>query len=217
MIAMKVILSLVAMATLALSAGAALAADAPAAAPAEGAKAPTLKTEVKNLLVWWADQVALTEDQKAQIKTILATVKEDVAKAEGLEAKAKVLRDAAEKIKAVVLTDEQRKKLQELRQSLVGLVHDQLQAMADRFGLAEEQIAAALDILKAAHEEAQQVKELVAKVKIYRDALEAIRTKVLTDEQRQKIEDLRAKFEEIRAKLMERTRRAAPADAPAQE
>ena len=65
---------------------------------------------------------------------------------------------------------------------------DRLQGMGQQWGLTEEQVAAAKKILQAAAEAAKQAPDLQAKMKIMQDAMEQIRTTVLTDEQRAKMQ-----------------------------
>ena len=57
----------------------------------------------------------LTEEQKAKVKEIMATAREDAKKAPDKEAKKAIFKAAWEKIKNQVLTAEQRTKLEELK------------------------------------------------------------------------------------------------------
>jgi antitoxin component HigA of HigAB toxin-antitoxin module len=188
-----------------VAAGALWAQDA--AAPAEGAKAPA-KAEAKAALAWWIDQVGLSDKQKEDIKAVLTAAKEAAAQAVDAPAKMQILQAAMEKIQTTILTEEQRAKLQELRYSLVGIAQERLQAMAQQFGITDEQIAAARDILKAAAEQAKAAQDFQTKIKIFADALEKIRTTVLTDEQRAKMEEvqkqMRERLQQLRQRMQER-------------
>ena len=61
------------------------------------------------------NKLNLTEDQKAKVKEIMATAREDAKKAPDKEAKKAIFKAAWEKIKNQVLTAEQRTKLEELK------------------------------------------------------------------------------------------------------
>ena len=119
-----------------------------------------------------------------------------------------VLKDAMEKIHSTVLTDEQRAKLEELGQKVGAQVMDRLQGMGQQFGLTDDQIAAAKTILQAAAEAAKQAPDLQAKMQIFKDAMEKIRTTVLTDEQRAKMQQgqgqMSEKMQQMREKMKER-------------
>ncbi len=67
-----------------------------------------------NPLIGLVKQLNLTDDQKAQIKQILQQAKQDAQAATDKSAKKQIMQDAFKKIRDTVLTDEQRKKLQEL-------------------------------------------------------------------------------------------------------
>ncbi len=59
--------------------------------------------------------LGLTDDQKAQIKTIMTAAREQAKTAADRAAKVKIFRDAFEKVKTTVLTDAQRQKLADLK------------------------------------------------------------------------------------------------------
>jgi Spy/CpxP family protein refolding chaperone len=60
-------------------------------------------------------ELRLTPDQRAKIRAILEPARAAAQQAADHHAKMKILRDAFEKVKAEVLTDEQRKELESLR------------------------------------------------------------------------------------------------------
>jgi Spy/CpxP family protein refolding chaperone len=62
-----------------------------------------------------ADKLGLTDEQKAQIKTIMQQARKDAQAAPDKAAKVKVMQAAREKIRTTVLTEEQRKKAEEMR------------------------------------------------------------------------------------------------------
>ena len=65
-----------------------------------------------------AKALGLTDDQKAQIKTIQDKAKADAEKADTQEAKMTIWKAAHEQITTKVLTEEQRKKLAEMREKM---------------------------------------------------------------------------------------------------
>jgi Spy/CpxP family protein refolding chaperone len=60
-------------------------------------------------------KLGLTDEQKAQVKTILTAAREQAKNAPDREAKMKIMREAFDKIRTTVLTDEQRTKLADLK------------------------------------------------------------------------------------------------------
>lgn len=66
----------------------------------------------------------LTDDQKAKIKEIMEQARKDAQAATDREAKQKIMQDARKKIHDTVLTDDQRKKLEELRKDRPQRKHD---------------------------------------------------------------------------------------------
>jgi transcription initiation factor TFIIIB Brf1 subunit/transcription initiation factor TFIIB len=170
-------------AVLAISAGWVLAENAATAAgPGDVAKARGERI---------AERLGLSAGQQEQMRTILKAAHEQAESSADREAKMKVMREAMEKIKATVLNDEQRKKFDEVRENPGDRARERVAEMADRLGLTPEQKEAAKAIMQAAHELAQNASEPAAKVRIFRDAMEKVRTTVLTDDQRKKFEAAR--------------------------
>jgi periplasmic protein CpxP/Spy len=71
-----------------------------------------------------AKELNLTDDQKAKSKEILQQARKDAQAATDKEAKQKIMQDARKKIHDTVLTDDQRKKLEELRKNRPQRKHD---------------------------------------------------------------------------------------------
>jgi hypothetical protein len=141
--------------------------------------------------------VGLSPEQKESVKAIVQAAREQAQNAPDREAKAKIFREAMEKVKATVLTDEQRKKLDAGREgrgpgaggeTVADRVKDHLARLTERLSLTPAQQEAAREILKAAHEQAQGATDPQAKAKLLREAMEKIRATVLTDDQRKKFE-----------------------------
>jgi hypothetical protein len=205
------LLVLVVGAVMAVAAGSALAADE-AAAP----KAPA-KAGIKAGINLQLDQINLSDEQKEQIKAIIQTAREQAQAATDIQAKLQIFADAVEKIRTTVLTDDQRAKLEGIKSDIVGQIQVKLQGIAQQSGMTEEQIAAAKAIMQAAAEEAKNAPDLQAKLQIFKDAMEKIRTTVLTEEQRAKMqqseEQIKQKMEQLREKM--KARRGQESSAPA--
>ena len=154
------------------------------------------------------ERAGLTPEQKEAVKAIMQPAREAAEKATDREAKAKILREAIEKVRTTVLTDDQRKKLEAVREdrgpggeSVAERVKEHLARLTERLGLTPAQQEAAMEILKAAHGEMQNAADVQAKAKIMRDAMEKIRTTILTDDQRKKFEVGREEVKERRPGL----------------
>ena len=150
------------------------------------------------------ERAGLTPEQKEAVKAIMQPAREAAEKAADREAKAKIMREAIEKVRTTVLTDDQRKKLDAVREggaggeSVAERVKEHLARLTERLGLTPAQQEAAMEILKAAHGEMQNAADVQAKAKIMRDAMEKIRTTILTDDQRKKFEVGREEVKERR-------------------
>jgi Spy/CpxP family protein refolding chaperone len=154
------------------------------------------------------ERAGLTPEQKEAVKAIMQPAREAAEKAADREAKAKIMREAIEKVRTTVLTDDQRKKLEAVREgggpggeSIAERVKEHLARLTERLGLTPVQQEAAMEILKAAHGEMQNAADVQAKAKIMRDAMEKIRTTILTDDQRKKFEVGREEVKERRPGL----------------
>ena len=134
------------------------------------------------------ERLGLTADQKTQAQAILKAAHEEAEKAPDREAKAKIFHDAMEKIKTTVLTPDQQKKMGEGHEGPADRAKEMLSRMAERLGLTPDQVEKAKAILQTAHEQAEKAPDREAKAKIIREALEQIKTTILTDEQRTKME-----------------------------
>ncbi|MCX5653975.1 MAG: Spy/CpxP family protein refolding chaperone [Planctomycetota bacterium] len=169
------------MGVLALSAGWVLAENA--ATPAAGAGGD-LQARGEHI----AERLGLSAEQREQMKAILKAANEEAQGAADREAKAKTYREAMEKIKSTVLNDEQRKKWEEVRKGAGDRAREHAGEMFERLNLTPEQKDAVKTIMQAAREQAQGATDREAKAKILRDAVEKVKTTVLTDEQRKKLD-----------------------------
>ena len=113
-------------------------------------------------------QLELTDEQKEQMQAIMAA--------------------ARQQIHDDVLTDEQRVKLEELKQARG---EEMLTRMTERHGLTAEQVEQVRAIMTAAHEQAEAADSREDKWEIMKAAFEQIKTEVLTDEQRAAAEEHR--------------------------
>jgi Spy/CpxP family protein refolding chaperone len=111
---MKSLLTAISVALLALVIGAGLAGAQPAG-PGAGEKAPQAKKCMKHARCLMAEKLGLTDAQKEQVKTILKAAREEAKTATDRAAKIQIFKDAREKIRTTVLTDEQRTKLDEMK------------------------------------------------------------------------------------------------------
>jgi len=134
----------------------------------------------------------LTQEQKDAVKKITDEAKAAAEKAEGQEAKDKIRKDAWEKVKSTVLTEEQRKKLQEMKKG-------RAEGMFGKLKLTDEQNTQIKAIMDKAREEAKKAEGREAKGKILREAHEKIVKEVLTDKQREQLEEWKKKSGERRA------------------
>ena len=130
------------------------------------------------------EKLGLTDKQKEDAKAILKAAH---------EANMKNLKDAFEKVKTTVLTDEQRAKLEKLGSEAVD---KHLNRMGEKLGLTDKQKEDAKAIFKAAREEAKKATDHAAKMKIWKDAFEKVKTTVLDDAQRAKLKDRREGWRE---------------------
>jgi len=179
----RLLLVTLGVAVLALSAGWVLAESAATpAAPAAGA-GDAIKARGEQM----AERLGLSAEQREQMRTILKAANEQAQNATDREAKAKVIREAMEKIKTTVLNDEQRKKWDEVREGAGQRAKERGTETFDRAGLSAEQKEAAKAIMQAAREQAEKATDREAKAKIIRDAIDKVRTTVLTEEQRAKL------------------------------
>ncbi|MFP4107424.1 MAG: Spy/CpxP family protein refolding chaperone, partial [Phycisphaerae bacterium] len=130
----------------------------------------------------------LTDDQKTEVKKIMAAAGEAVQKAEKPEEKREARQAAWEKIKTDVLTDEQRKKLEEMRKP--GKGHGRGDGPLAKLDLTETQKTQIREIVQAGRKKAAEAEGKEAKMKIYREIREKLR-EVLTDEQEKQLDEMR--------------------------
>ena len=137
----------------------------------------------------------LTDEQKAQIKQILATAKASAATATDAAAKAQIFKQAKEQIATTVLTAAQQAQLKELRTRQFERHHGMLRHILSELHLTPAQRAQIRGILQTARAAAQQAPDHQAKMKILKAAMEQIKTDVLTPQQLQEFDTIKARLE----------------------
>lgn len=150
------------------------------------AEGPTSQPVRKHHCALMCKTLNLTDAQKAQIKEIFTTARADAQKATDKDAKRAIWKAAVEKVKTTVLTDEQRQKLAQMH-------HRHM--MFAKLNLTDAQKAQVKDILTAARADASKATDPAAKKAIFKAAFDKIKTDVLTDAQRQQLEQMKAKHE----------------------
>ncbi|HAU36642.1 MAG TPA: hypothetical protein DCX07_02860 [Phycisphaerales bacterium] len=153
----------------------------------------------------------LTDEQKAQAKKIMDDAHAKAKEAQNPEEKARIIRDAIEKVRTEVLTEEQRKKLADAREQ-------GRKKMAEALGLTDEQqkkLEALREDFRKKFEAAKTPDEKKAVAEEHRKALEQL----LSPEQLKKFQEMRGNFRDRRGPRREqgprRGGRGGPADAPA--
>jgi len=147
--------------------------------------------------------VDLTDEQKAQVRKILADAKAKAKDAKAPEAKGEIMKAAVEKIRTDVLTEAQRKKLAELAEKGP---RRPMPDMLRGLDLTQEQQKQIREILKEAREQAGQADSREKRMEILKAARQKINEEVLTQEQRDK----------LRKRMQETRRRRAGKDQPSE-
>jgi Spy/CpxP family protein refolding chaperone len=169
----------------------------------EGAR-EKVETGLEGLGGLFLDKLKLTDDQKAKVKELVAASRAELEKAAGAEAKAKIIKDAIEKIRTGILTDDQRKALEDLRAQAVTAAETRIQDALGGLKLTDDQKAKVKEIFTAARAKAAEAAGPEAKVQVLREAFQKIRAEVLTDEQRKQLESAQDKVGTARERLQER-------------
>lgn len=150
----------------------------------------------------------LSEEQQQKARSIMAEAVAQARKTDDPEVKRALMEEALEKVKNTVLTEEQKKQFNELPGPAAGEgpagrqgQRGRGQAPAERLGLSEEQQAAAQKIMTEAREKASAAETREERWEIYREAMQKVNDEVLTDEQRQKAEQIRT---EARNRMQQR-------------
>ena len=131
------------------------------------------------------EKLDLTEAQKAQVAAIAGAAQAEADKEQTPDGRFLIWTHAVAKIKAEILTDEQRKALADTPAAIKpgeGLI-----TMAERLGLSDEQRVKVKGIVAGAEAAAKKSSEPVDRHRIWMGAYEEIQKKVLTDEQRARL------------------------------
>lgn len=153
------------------------------------------------------EQLDLTPEQRQQVEKIMQDARDEAQKAPDEAARAKIMKDATEKIRTTVLTDEQRKKLAELPSpEKLGPLGD-LQQLRDQLKLTDDQKAKIEEIVKDVRQNLDAA-EGPARRKVIQDAWKKIQD-LLTPEQKAQWEKWRQEHrgEGMGAKLREGIRK----------
>jgi Spy/CpxP family protein refolding chaperone len=132
-------------------------------------------------------KLGLSDEQKQQVAEILRAAREKAAQTEDRDAKREILQAAMEKIRTDVLTEEQRQKLDEMREKFQSEPGERIAHALRRLGLSKDQQDQIAAIMAKAREDAKAAEGREAKAEGMKAAWEKIRTDVLTEEQREKL------------------------------
>lgn len=128
----------------------------------------------------------LDDKQQAQVKEIADAAMAEAQKATDVGAKGKIWHDAFDKIRDTVLTDQQRKLLQEMRGK-----NDPL-ADLQKLNLTEDQRTKIQDIVQQSRKDAEKADSTEAKTQIFQAAHKKIMDEVLTADQKKQLADWKA-------------------------
>lgn len=136
-------------------------------------------------------QLKLSEEQNAKVKAIMDEVAVQVQKTGDEKIKRQLMDEAMEKIKATVLTEEQ-------KQALAKATPQRRQPFAD-MGLDEKQKSQAKTILDEAREKAKAAKTDEERRNIMQQAMQKVHETVLTEQQRAKVVEQRSPLKRLGA------------------
>ncbi len=128
-----------------------------------------------------------TDEQMDKADDIMMAAGEEIVKAKTPKERQAILKAARDKINNEVLTEEQRKKLDEQRKQRREKVRDKFLA---GLGLTEEQQAKADKILDDAHKKAMSTDDHIERQMIMLQAHKQIRDEVMTEQQRNKFKEM---------------------------
>lgn len=134
-------------------------------------------------------KLKLDEKQRASIEEITKAAKADATKATDPAEKEKIWKAAFNKIRATVLTEEQKKQFDAFLK--LGDADGLKMPGLEKLNLTDEQKAKVQGILQAAKVEAQKADRPAAKFKILADARKQVFDTVLTEDQRKTLEEWR--------------------------
>ena len=170
--------------------------NAMAQATSQPASQPTSRPHGQMRAIF--QQLDLTADQKAQIKAIMQQARTDAQAATDQQAKRKIHQAAREKIRTTVLTADQRTKLAQLVAERRGGANGggrqmgPLAGLADKLGLSDTQKTQMKTIMDQARKDAQSATDQPSKRRIMKEALDKVKTTVLTPDQQKKLAELQA-------------------------
>ncbi|MCY2925159.1 MAG: hypothetical protein NT031_06915 [Planctomycetota bacterium] len=131
------------------------------------------------------EKLDLSAEQKAQVAAVTGAAQADADKERTPDGKFLIWTRAVAKVKADVLTDVQRKKLEDTPAAVKP--GQGLMSMAERLGLSDEQRVKVKALIAAAEVSVQKASVPADRHKIWMDAFEDIQKNVLTPEQRSRL------------------------------
>jgi Spy/CpxP family protein refolding chaperone len=142
-----------------------------------------------------AKDLNLTDEQKQQVEAILRKARADAEKATEPQARQQIRKASVEQIEKV-LDDEQRAKFVQHRQERgkmgPGQPGNPLLAALRQLDLTDAQKTQVEQVLQQARADAEKATDPQAKQQIREAAMRKIRTEILTDAQRQQLQQIRA-------------------------
>lgn len=153
--------------------------------------------------------LSLTEEQKQQVRRIFEDARNVAEATKTKEAKDAIWAEAFEKVKATVLTDPQRKMLDDMQR------HGDFFQVVQKLKLTDEQKAKIAEIRKTTETQVAQAKTQQEKRQFVQAALKKINTEVLTDAQRAQLKKEKATSRPARAARRATSSSSAPATQPA--
>lgn len=135
-----------------------------------------------------SQKLNLTDQQKQQVQAILDKAKADAAAAPDPQAKREIHKAAWQDIRTNVLTEPQREQLAQMHHG-----HGRMGVLG-QLNLTADQKAQVKTIFQQARTDAANATDPQAKKDIHKQAWQKVRTEVLTDAQRQQLDQMKAQW-----------------------
>jgi len=141
------------------------------------------------------ERLGLDDKQREQVKAIMDPAREAAAKADGADAKRQILKDALEKIRTDVLTEDQRKKLESMKPNKEdglasrpttragkGEIFEALTQLREKLNFTDDQKSKIEDIVKATREAMKSAQGAEAKRAALKDGWKKIEDAMTPDQ-----------------------------------
>jgi Spy/CpxP family protein refolding chaperone len=135
-----------------------------------------------------SQKLNLTDPQKQQVQAILDKAKADAAAAPDPQAKREIHKAAWKDIRTNVLTEPQREQLAKMHR------HHRAMEVLRKLNLTPEQKTQVKTIFQQARSDAANTTDLQAKKDVRKQAWQKVRAEVLTDAQRQQLDQMKAQW-----------------------